>query len=70
MGGLEVVIDGVSLELPRNPYRAVFALLTIMGEELSASVHGVRPIEFSAFDLGTEVISFNESLKIFLEQVS
>ena len=69
MAGREVVIDGLSLELPKNPYRVLFAMLTTMGEELFVTAHAVRPIDFAAFDIVNDVVDFNESLDMFLEHL-
>jgi hypothetical protein len=70
MGGEEVGIDGVSLVLPKNPYRALHAFLNTMGEELLVSVDAVRSIEFAGFNIAHELTPLNESLKIFLEQTT
>jgi hypothetical protein len=67
MGEAEVVIDGVSLLLPRNQFRAVNGWLTKAAQALFITVDFVRPIEFSQFNLAKDVASFNEAIKIFAE---
>ena len=70
MAGAEVVIDGVSLTLPKNTHRLLHAFLNTMGEEWLISAHAVRPIEFAEFDIADEVISLDKSLNMFLEPVA
>jgi len=70
MAGAEVVIDGISLTLPRNPFRATDAFLTTTDTLLWASVRLLRPIEFSNFKIRDELIAFNEAVKIFAEEVT
>jgi hypothetical protein len=66
----EVVIDGISMVLPKNRFRASSALVTLADKTIMAVVLLVRSIEFSTFDIHNEIASFNESIKIFLEQVT
>ena len=68
MAGEEVVIDGVSLSLPRNKFGAMNGWVTKLGTTVIASVDVVRTIEFSSFDIGKELEVLNESTKIFVEQ--
>jgi hypothetical protein len=70
MAGAEVVIDGISLNLPRNPFRATDAFLTTTDTLLWASVRLLRPIEFSSFKIHDELVAFNEAVKIFAEEVT
>ncbi len=69
MVGAEVVIDGVSLVLPKNRYSATSGWLTKITDALVVSVALFRPIEFSSFNLADEVATLNESIKMFVEQV-
>ncbi len=68
MAGVEVEIDGVSLVLPKNPHRVLHAFLNTMGEAWLVSAYAMRHIEFASFDIRPDLISINESLRIFLEQ--
>lgn len=68
MGDSEVTIDGISLDLPKNKYRAIAAFLAISDDTYDAAVNVVRPLQFARFDIGEEIASFNEATKIFLEQ--
>lgn len=70
MAGAEVVIDGIALVLPRNPFRATDAFLTTTETELWASVRLARPVEFATFKISDEIISLNEAVKIFAEEVT
>ncbi len=68
MAGAEVVIDGVSLILPRNRFHAVNGWLTKLEDTVVASMDFSRSIEFASFDLADEVATFNESIKLIVEQ--
>ena len=69
MSGAEVVIDGVSLILPRNEFHAMNGWLSKMESVLLVSVNAVRPIEFATFNLGAELEAMNESIKVFAEEL-
>jgi hypothetical protein len=68
MGGEEVAIDGVSLRLPRNKFGAMNGWVTKLGNTVIASVDLIRTVEFSSFNIETELKVLNESIKIFVEQ--
>jgi hypothetical protein len=68
MADAEVVIDGVSLILPRNRFHAVNGWLTKMENVLLVNVDSLRPIEFEAFNLADEVATANDAIKMFVEQ--
>jgi hypothetical protein len=70
MAGAEVVIDGVSVVLPKNRFNAMNGWLTKFEDSLLVSVDRVRQIEFAAFDLAEEVKILNESIKMFVEQTT
>lgn len=70
MGDVEVVIDGLSLALPKNTFRAVNGWITRLGRSLFVTVDFVRPVDFSKFNLGADVALFNEAIKIFVEQTT
>jgi hypothetical protein len=70
MADAEVVIDGISLILPRNKFRAFDAFLGITDKTLDATVRSVRSVDFATFNISDEIVSFNEATKIFLEQVT
>jgi hypothetical protein len=70
MVGEEVVIDGVSLRLPRNKFGAMNGWVTKLGATIIASVDLIRTVEFASFNLETELNVLNESIKIFVEQVT
>ena len=67
MSGHEVVIDGVSLELPANPHRVSSSFILYKKDSLYVAVNSIRPVEFKKFEFSDEVQSINESLKVFLE---
>jgi hypothetical protein len=69
MGGAEVVIDGIGLVLPKNPFKATDAFLTTTDTKLLAFVQLLRSVEFADFKIGDEIIAFNEAVKIFAEEV-
>jgi len=69
MAESEVVIDGISLVLPKNPLRAIAGFLGVGERVYNAAVNLVRPVEFSTFDIHNEIASFNEATTIFLERV-
>jgi hypothetical protein len=68
MAGEELVIDGVSLSLPRNKFGARNGWVTKLGTRVIASVDLIRTIEFSSFSLEKELEVLNESVKLFVEQ--
>ena len=67
MGVAEVTIDGVSVELPHNRYRALNGWLSRTESEIIASVQSVRTVEFSTFEISAEVAFFNEAIKMLVE---
>ena len=69
MANAEVVIDGVSLVLPRNPFRAGSAFLARTETNLLATVQLLRTVEFGTFNISDEIVAFNDSAKMFLEPV-
>jgi hypothetical protein len=68
MGGQEVTIDGVTLELPKNPSRAYHAFVATSGKTLDASVNFSRTVEFATFKIRDEIPALNEAVKIFAEE--
>jgi hypothetical protein len=64
----EVVIDGIALELPKNPFGAVRGWINRSSRELDASVLMHRSIEFSTFRIEDEISVYNEAIKIFVEE--
>lgn len=67
MGHTEVVIDGVSLDLPGNPFRVLSGWLSKTDTDVVASVQSVRSIEFGTFEIGKEVVFFNDAIKMLVE---
>jgi len=65
----EVVIDGISLDLPKNPYGALHGWLTKYAKNFMAMVLLTRPIVFAKFKIEDEVPLYSEALNIFLEEV-
>jgi hypothetical protein len=70
MAGREVAIDGVSLVLPKNEFGALDGWVSKIGTAVIASVSLVRAVEFSSFNIEKELEAFNESVKIFVEQMT
>ena len=66
----EVVIDGIALELPKNPHGAVRGWINKLGKELDTAIALRRGIEFSAFRVEDEIAMYNEAIKIFVEEVT
>src|SRR5438445_905252 len=64
----EVIIDGISLDLPPNPFGAMRAWLTKFPKHLMAAVMLRRRITFAAFKIEKELPEHNEALKIFVEE--
>lgn len=69
MAGAEVVIDGVSLVLPRNQFRAMNAFVTKLDKALGVSMTFMQPLEFSKFKVGDDLVQFNDAIKMIVEQV-
>jgi hypothetical protein len=67
MGDAEVVIDGVSIVLPRNPARAVSAFVAREESTLSIAVILFRSLDFSGFNIEEEMRAIDDSTKLFLE---
>jgi len=70
MLGEEVIIDGVSMSLPRNKFGAMNGWVTKLGKTVIASVDLLRTVEFSSFDIQRELEAINESIKLFVEQAA
>jgi hypothetical protein len=66
--GEEIVIDGVSLGLPKNKFSARNGWVTKIGTTILAGVDLIRSVEFSSFSLEKELEALNESIKIFVER--
>jgi hypothetical protein len=66
---LEVTIDGVSIVFPKNDFRAFHAFLNRTEKVLEANVGFARSVQFSDFDVAREIVSFNEAVNMFAEQV-
>lgn len=70
MGESEVTIDGISLILPKNLFRAMAGFLAVGETSYDAGVRLARLVEFSTFDIRDEITLFNEATMLFLEQVT
>jgi len=66
----EVVIDGIDLELPKNPFGAARGWINKFSNELDAAVLLHRTIEFSAFRIEDEIPVYNEAIKMFAEETT
>jgi hypothetical protein len=64
----EVVIDGISLEVPPNHFGAIEGWLTRFPKYLNAAVLLIRTIEFAKFRIDEEIIAANEAVKIFVRE--
>jgi hypothetical protein len=69
MADVEVIIDGISVSLPRNQFRAVGGFLSRDDRSIFAIVRLVRNIELATFDIAEEVATFNEAVKLFVEPI-
>ncbi len=65
----EVVIDGISLDLPKNPFGAQHGWINKFSKELDTAVALQRSIEFSTFGIEDEIPRYNEAVKMFVEEV-
>ena len=63
-----MVIDGVSVVLPKNRFNAMNGWLTKVENFLLVNVDRASLIEFAAFNLADEVTTLNECIKMFVEQ--
>jgi hypothetical protein len=70
MAGQEVTIDGVTLDLPKNPSHAYHAFLMTTGRALDVSVHFSRIVEFANFRIDDELPVLNEAVKILAEETA
>ena len=66
----EVVVDGVSLRFPRNPFHAASGFVARDETRLFVALQVIRPIEFANFDVSEEIASFNQALSMFIEEVA
>jgi hypothetical protein len=66
----EVVIDGISLDLPNNSFGAQHGWINKFSKELDAAVSLQRTIEFSAFKIEDEIPVYNGAVKMFVEEIS
>jgi hypothetical protein len=64
----EVVIDGISLDLPANRFGAMHGWLTKFSKRLFAMVVLTRSVAFKRFKIEEELPVYNEALKIFVEE--
>jgi len=69
MADTEVVIDGVTMDLPPNQFGAVFGWISRIGSKLTASVMLARRVEFASFNIADEIAEFNKAIKIFAEEL-
>jgi hypothetical protein len=69
MAGAEVVIDGLSLTLPKNGFNAMNGWLTKLDNVLLVNVDRTALIDFAAFNLAADLTILNESIKMFVEQI-
>jgi hypothetical protein len=69
MNDAEVIIDGVSLVLPKNPFGAIGGWLARSGNTLMTSALLSRNIEFEKFNLGDELGEFNDATGIYTEEI-
>jgi hypothetical protein len=67
MSDREVIIDEVSLILPRNQFRATKARLGTSEDAVSAWVNSTQPVEFGQFEIAQQVALFDEAIKMFVE---
>ena len=67
--GVEVAIDGISLALPKNDWGAERGWLSKIKDDFSASVQLKRRVHFSRFSIESEVMIFNEAIKIYVEEI-
>lgn len=67
--GVEVVIDGISMDLPKNPLRAIHGWLNKLGERVETAVLLYRAIEFSKFKINQGISNCDAALSMFMEEV-
>lgn len=66
----EVVIDGITLDLPKNPLGASRGWINKFSKELGTAILLRRGIEFSTFKVEDEIAVYNEAVKMFVEEVT
>jgi hypothetical protein len=69
MAGAEVTITGVTLVLPNNRFRATNGFVSKMDKVLGVAMAFVEPLEFSNFDIGVELLRFNEAIEMIVEAI-
>jgi hypothetical protein len=67
---LELLIDGVSVLLPKNDYRAFHAYLSRTEKVLKATVGFAGLVRFADFDIAKEITHFDRAVNMFAEQVT
>lgn len=65
----ELVINGISLELPENHFGALHAWLTRFPKQFVAMVMLTRTVAFEKFKIEEELPAYNEALDIFMEEI-
>ena len=67
---LELTIDGVSILLPRNDFKAFHVNLSRTEKVLRATVAFARSVQFADFDIAKEITAFNQAVSMFAEQMT
>ena len=67
---LELTIDGVSILLPRNDFKAFHVNLSRAEKVLRATVAFARSVQFADFDIAKEITALNEAVSMFAEQMT
>ncbi len=70
LGTLEVAIEGVSLDVPNNPFKVTSAWLGKRGDKIIVSVNSTQRLDSSDFDVRQQVLFFNEAIQMFAERLS
>jgi hypothetical protein len=65
----EVVIDGITLDLPHNPFGAEKGWINKFSNKLDVAVLLRRNVTFSKFDIEDELPVYNEAIGTFVEEI-
>jgi hypothetical protein len=69
MAEREVIIEGVALAAPANPYKAIGGFLAVSSKSFFVALDFARTVDFARFDLREEMLLYNEAVKMFMEEI-
>lgn len=69
MDGREVIIDGISVVFPKNEFSAKTGFLQRYDNTFGATQFFERAINFSSFDIASEIETMNSALTLFMDSI-